>query len=601
MLKLLKQLQAILPPKDKFKVIGLIVFMIIAGLLEVISIGLLSGFVAGVADPDLILNNQYVVNVLSFLNITTDRQILVYGTITLILVFLLKNLYLIGYKYIQARFIYNRYRSISSRLFKLYMSAPYSFYLNRNTAGLVRNVSTESRFIAVHVMLPILQITTELVMAIAIIILLLSVQSLVTIFTLISLGAISFAFLRLTKKTMKKHGQKALQERERIIKTVNEGIGGFKEVTLSNRQPWFVKKFNHSMLNLSKAEIFQQTTKQSVSPIIETIAIAGILLIAFILLKQGYSLAALSSILALFALSIRRLLPAINNMVVQYNTLRYHSYSVKPIYEDLMNLEKYQKDNKTENTKNTTEDKDTFFKDKIEISSLNFKYQKDQDLILQNISLSIKQGQAIALVGSTGSGKTTLVDLILGLLKPSSGKIEVDGKDIYTHLSKWQKNIGYIPQFIYLADDSIKNNIALGLEENEIDNQKIKKAIKVAQLTEFINKLPEKENTKIGERGIRLSGGQRQRIGIARALYDNPEILVMDEATSSLDNITEKFIIDAIEKLKENRTIIIIAHRLSTVKNCDRLYILKEGKIVDQGSYEELITKNQEFKEMSGE
>jgi ATP-binding cassette subfamily C protein len=310
----------------------------------------------------------------------------------------------------------------------------------------------------------------------------------------------------------------------------------------------------------------------------------------------------LSSILALFALSIRRLLPAVNNIVSQYSSLRYNAYSVNPIYEDLINLEKYQNlKQDDDNDKDNNKSKKSFLKEKIAIKNLDFKYQKHQDLILRDISFSITQGQAIALVGSTGSGKTTLADLILGLLKPSSGKIEVDDKDIYTNISAWQKNIGYIPQFIYLSDDSIKNNIAFGLEEDEIDDDKLKKAIEVSQLTEFIGQLPEKENTKIGERGIRLSGGQRQRIGIARALYDNPEVLVMDEATSSLDNITEKFIIEAIEKLKKNRTIIIIAHRLSTVKNCDQLYILKQGQIIEQGTYNELIVKNKEFKDMSGE
>lgn len=601
MLNLLKKLKAILPPKDKFKVILLIILMLLAGLLEVLSIGLLSGFIAGVADPDLLLSNQYISQILSFFNIYSERQILVFGTISLIFVFLLKNIYLISYKYIQSRFIYNRYRSISSRLFKIYMNVPFSFHLNRNSAGLVKNVSTESRFIATNVMLPILHIATEFVMALSIIILLFSVQPLITAFTLISLGGVSIIFLRVTKKTMKKHGKKALKEREEIIKTVNEGIGGFKELTLTNRKSWFVKKFEKSMLSLSKAEIFQQTTKQSVSPIIETIAIAGILLIAFILLKQGHSLAVLSSILALFALSIRRLLPAINNIVTQYNSLRYYSYSVDSIYDDLVNLEKYQNIVKDKNSKNKDNLRTNFLKKKIDIKNLEFSYKKEQKLILQDISLNINQGEAIALVGSTGSGKTTLADLILGLLEPTAGKIEVDGNSIYDNITNWQQSIGYIPQFIYLSDDTIKNNIALGLEENEIDNNKLQKAIEASQLKEFIAELPEKENTKIGERGIRLSGGQRQRIGIARALYDNPEVLVMDEATSSLDNITEKFIIEAIEKLKKDRTLIIIAHRLSTVKNCDRLYILKQGKIVDQGTYSELIKKNREFKKMSGE
>lgn len=600
MLDLLKKLKAILPAKDKFKVIVLILFMIFAGILEVLSIGILSGFVAGVADPDLLLKNQYLTNLFKFLNITTDRQILIYGTISLIAIFLFKNLYLIAYKYLKARFIYNRYRSISSRLFKIYMNVPYSFHLKRNSADLIRNVSSEARAIATNVMLPLLQIATEAIMTLAIIILLLAVEPLVTLFTLIILGGVSALFLKFTKKRMKRHGKKALAERAEIIKTLNEGVGGFKEVTLMNRQAWFIKKFEDSILNLSRAQIFQQATKQSVKPIIETIAIAGILLIAIFLLNQGHSLASLAATLALFALSIKRLLPAINGIISQYNSLRYHSYSVDPIYQDLINLKDYEyKERREKEEKKDKKEDSSLLKEKIEVKNLDFKYDSDQELILKNISITIPQGHAIGLVGATGSGKTTLVDLILGLLKPTNGQIEVDRKDIFKHLADWQENIGYIPQFIYLSDDSIKNNIALGLKEEDIDDKKIKKAIEVSQLTEFINQLPDKENTKIGERGIRLSGGQRQRIGIARALYNNPEVLVMDEATSSLDNVTEKIIIQAIEKLKRNRTIIIIAHRLTTVKNCDNLYILKHGQIIAQGSYNELAEKNQEFKGMT--
>jgi ATP-binding cassette, subfamily B, bacterial PglK len=604
MLSLLKKLKAILPVKDKFKVLILIMFMIVAGFLEVLSIAVLAGFVAGVADPNLLLDNQYLAKLFNFLNISTDRQILVYGTISLIAIFLFKNLYLISYKYLKARFIYNRYRSISSRLFKIYMNAPYSFHLRRNSAELIRNVNSEAMAIATSVMLPLLQIATELIMALAIIILLLIVEPLVTLFALIILGGASVLFLKFTKKQMKQHGEKALAERSSIIKTINEGIGGFKEITLMNRQSWFIKKFEASILNLSRAQIYQQITRQSVHPIIETFAIAGILLIAVFLLSQGHSLASLAATLALFALSIKRLLPAINNIISEYNSLRYHSYSVEPIYQDLTSLKDYEyreKDIKEEKIKKKKNNDNSFLKDKIEIKNLDFSYDKSQKLILKDVSLNIFQGQAIGFVGSTGSGKTTLIDLILGLLKPSQGEILVDNKNIKDHLSSWQQNIGYIPQFIYLSDDSIKNNIALGLKEKEIDDEKIRKAIEVSQLTEFVDQLPDKENTKIGERGVRLSGGQRQRIGIARALYNNPEVLVMDEATSSLDNITEKFIIQAIEKLKKDRTIIIIAHRLTTVKNCDTLYILKQGQIIAKGSYQELAEKNQEFKGMTGE
>lgn len=599
MLKLLKKLQAILPAKDKLKVVILVFFMLVAGFLEVLSIAVLSGFVAGVADPDLLLNNKYLAFLFNYFNIVSHRQILIYGTISLISIFLFKNLYLIAYKYLKARFIINRYRSISGRLFKIYMNIPYSFHLNRNSADLIRNVSSEASSVANSVISSLLQMATEIIMTIIIIILLLIVEPIVTIFSLVILGGVSFLFLRFTKKKMKYFGEKAITERSKIIKTINEGIGGFKEITIMNRQSWFTKKFDKSILNLSKAQIYNQITKQSVHPIIETIAIAGILIIAIFLLSQGHSLASLAATLALFALSIKRLLPAINNIISEYNSLRYHVFSVDKVYQDIIQFKEYEHKNREISQKeNYDQEKTSFLRNKIELKNIQFKYNDNQALILDNISLTISQGQAIGLVGKTGSGKTTLVDLILGLLKPSKGSIEVDKKDIYTNLNNWQKNIGYIPQFIYLADDSIRNNIALGLNEKDIDDKKIKKAIKVAQLTELINELPNRENTKIGERGIRLSGGQRQRIGIARALYHNPEVLVMDEATSSLDNITEKFIIQAIEELKKDRTIIIIAHRLSTVRNCDQLYILDKGKVVSQGTYQELIKNSQDFKEM---
>jgi ATP-binding cassette, subfamily B, bacterial PglK len=360
-----------------------------------------------------------------------------------------------------------------------------------------------------------------------------------------------------------------------------------------NRQNWFVVKFQKSMKLLSKTEIFRETISQSVRPIMESIAVIGMLFIVLFLLQQGHSIGILASILALFALAIQRLLPAINSIVGEYNKLRYHVYSVKPVYEDIINFRKYSKENKKENIEKTT------LKDKIELKNISYTYPESKEEVLKNISLSIPKEKAVGFVGATGSGKTTLIDLILGLLEPTKGNILVDGKDIRNNLKAWHKNIGYIPQFIYLSDDTIANNIAFGLTEKEIDQEKLKEAIEASQLDEFVKRLPNGLDTFIGERGIRLSGGQRQRVGIARALYNNPEILVMDEATSSLDNITEKFVIQAIENLKKERTVIIIAHRLTTVKNCDKLYLIKDGRIIDEGTYEELLKNNGDFKLMA--
>jgi ATP-binding cassette, subfamily B, bacterial PglK len=592
MLDLIKKLKDILPVKDKAKLLFLFLLMIIGGALEVLSIGVIAGFVAVVANPDIIFEIDIANRILVFLGIEDSRDILIYGSIFLIFVFLFKNTYLVFYKYIKSRFIFNRYKSLSERLFTIYMNVPYSFHLKRNSADLIRNITSESRALATNVMLPFLQIATEGVMALGIIILLLVVEPLVTISTIGILGGVSFLFLRMTKKKMERYGKEALDERSKVIKTVNEGVGGFKDATIMNRQVWFIEKFQKSISSLAKTHIFQQTTKQAVRPVVETIAIVGMLGISLVLLERGYSIGELASILALFALSIQRLLPAINSIVGEYSSLKYHSYALDPIHEDLMSLKEYEDKNR-----NISKEKFELNK-KIELKDVSFSYSDSKEKVLENISLTIKKGSAIGLVGTTGSGKTTLVDIILGLLEPTKGNVFVDQKSILENITAWQKNIGYIPQFIYLSDDSIKNNIAFGLEEKDIDEEKLKEAVRVSQLEEFVNKLPDKLDTFIGERGIRLSGGQRQRIGIARALYNNPEVLVMDEATSSLDNVTEKFVIEAIERLKKDRTVIIIAHRLTTVKNCDTLYVLKDGKIVAQGSYQKLLQENGDFKNM---
>lgn len=592
MISLFKKLIEIIPAKDKFKLFVLFCMMVLAGFLEALSIGIIAGFVAVVANPNILFEIEILSPLFEFLGVESSRDVLVFGSIFLIFVFLLKNAYLVFYKYVKARFIYHRYQSISNQLFKIYMQVPYSFHLRRNSADLVRNVTHETQSLASNIMMPVLQIATEIVMSLIIVTVLFVVEPVVTLFALIFLGGLSFFFLQKTKKKIKKYGKAALEERRNVIKTVNEGVGGLKEAIIMNRQSWFVSKFEKSIKTLSQAQIFKQTTKHIARPIIETMAVVGMLLIALFLLDKGYSIGHLASILALFALSIQRLLPAVHKIVENYTSLRYHAYALDPIYEDLTGFKEYLKEK--------NEKERIHLKEKIEVKNLTYSYPQTKEKVLKNISLSVPHGSAVGFVGATGSGKTTLIDLILGLLEPTEGKILVDGKDVKDDVTSWQKNIGYIPQFIYLSDDTIRNNIAFGLEKEDIEEEKLRKAVKAAQLEEFIERLPQGIDTLIGERGVRLSGGQRQRIGIARALYNNPEVLVMDEATSSLDNITEKFVIESIERLKKERTVVIIAHRLKTVKSCDKLYLMKGGEIIEEGKYEELLEKNGDFKLMAG-
>jgi ATP-binding cassette subfamily C protein len=317
--------------------------------------------------------------------------------------------------------------------------------------------------------------------------------------------------------------------------------------------------------------------------------------ITIALVLRNKDLSTILPSLALFGFASVRLMPSISQILGSFSSLRFSFPAINPVWKDM----EYLKNEKVSQDRIFDEHSDVSLQKQIEFKNVSYQYPEAVTQSLKNINIIIPMGKAVAFVGSSGAGKTTIVDVTLGLLQPSFGQIFVDGIDIHTNIPAWQKQIGYIPQHIFLADNSIRNNIAFGIEESEIDDAKIWEAIRLSQLESLILELPEGIHTNIGERGVRFSGGQRQRIGIARALYHNPKILIMDEATSALDNITEKYIVQEIEALKGSRTIIIIAHRLTTVMNCDTIYFMDKGKIIDEGTYDNLIENNLAFKKMA--
>jgi ATP-binding cassette, subfamily B, bacterial PglK len=394
---------------------------------------------------------------------------------------------------------------------------------------------------------------------------------------------------------VKAYGEREQLHRSDMIKAVNQGIGGIKDARVLNRENEFIEKFRIEAFNSSRLLTYISYTKKIPQPVIETTAVIGMMLIAAILVWQGRSMTAIIPIMALFGMAIVRLMPAIRKLTMDYTYLIYNIVSINPIYEDLKELELERKLFIEDRRKGEVLN----LKRVIDAKDVYYSYPDSDEQALNGVSFAIPKGHAVAFVGSSGAGKTTVVDLLLGLLKPKSGTIEVDGMNIQENLSAWQQNIGYIPQSIYLADETLRSNIAFGLPESEIEEDKIWRAIDSAQLRELVERLPDGLDTIIGENGTRLSGGQRQRVGIARALYHNPQVLVMDEATSALDNITEKEITKAIEALKGDRTVIMIAHRLTTVENCDLLYLMKEGKIVDSGTYSNLVDNNRDFRKMA--
>ncbi len=563
-----------------------------AAVIEVAGIGMIPAFVSIVADPQMVMQYGPAERVLSFLGIETTQQLLIWGGSTLVLVFVIKNLYITLFFYVEARYAYSRYYRLAHRLMSSYMQAPYTFHLQRNTADLLRNTSSEVRLLIQQVIKPVLVMSKEAVMALAIIAFLLFMEPLITLIVFLLLGSGVGGFLMLTQRRVKGYGREEQEHRRGLIKALNQGVGGIKDARVLNREAVFIEKFRYAAYRSSQLLTKKFFLSKIPKPIVETIAVGGIMLIAVMMVLQGRPVTTIIPVLTLFVMATVRLMPAIQQITKAMTKLRYNLVVIDPIYEDIKELADYRKRFLADRDK-----KERLQMNKnIEIRDLYYNYPKTNEQALRGVSLTIERGRSIAFTGPSGAGKTTIVDLLLGLLEPAKGEILVDGNNIQDHLSAWQRNIGYIPQFIYLSDETLRCNVAFGVPEKDIDDEKVWHALHLAQLGEFVERMPEKLDAIIGERGVRLSGGQRQRIGIARALYHDPQVLVMDEATSALDNVTEKQIINAIEQLKGDRTIITIAHRLTTVMNCDRIYYMEDGKIVSEGTYSELLEQNDSFR-----
>jgi len=564
----------------------LLLGMFIAAAIEIVGLGSVPIFIMIIIDIDVLSNKFPTFFANDYIKSLSQDYITIFGGIILILIFLLKNVYLSLFLFFQGKVIKILKIDVTNKLFKIYINAPYSFHIINNPSVLIRNI-TQSVSGAINTILSTLTVTREILILIVVFILLFLNEPAVSISVFSILILITGLFMFFTRQTLISRGEQVQFLFEDQMKTMNHTLGSIRETKILNRENYLTNLFMHQVDKIEKHSFFSYFLSQTPRLFLEFIAVFTVALTTIIFVLINLSNEQILPTISLLAVCAIRLIPAFNSIISSISTRRFSKASLKIVSGEMINVPI---EDKFKN-KNLIEEKNYkkyLFKDQIKFENVFFSHENSNAKILQNISLEIRRGQKVGIIGKSGAGKSTLIDLILGLIKPIEGKILIDDSNLEYNLRDWQKQIGYVPQDIYLLDDTIKNNIAFGLNTNDINQERILKSIELSRLKDYVGSLEKKENTVVGNRGIKVSGGQKQRIGIARALYNNPGILILDEATSSLDAINERKIMEEIYNTAKNTTLIIVTHRYKPVSNCDKIYLLDNGKIIDEGKFADL-------------
>jgi ATP-binding cassette, subfamily B, bacterial PglK len=560
-------------------------FLFISGL-EVFGTGIIGPFIAIATSPALIRSNEWLNLAYTKLNFNSDQQFLIFLGLVVVFTFYFKAFLSFHAQKAVFRVGYKLKGDLSCKLMRAYLAAPYDFHLNINSSTLIQDISSTSDNVCLGVVTNVLTSTSNLLITVSLMALLVqtNIMALVLIAMIIIVMFVLLKFLKPPLSRWNKAGWEASGE---MIRILNHGLGGLKETRVIGCESYFNRQMAQQEVkfsrNMTLSQGYGNLPRYAIEAFMLTFLVGFVLL--FVSMNQGDQ--NLSSVLGVFGLASIRLLPAAGNLTSGLNVVRANAFAVDKLFFDLKHLEEI-----SSNGKSGISDVNAGqmrFEKQIALEKLTFQYPSTTRKALDEISLTIQKGQSIGIIGKSGSGKTTLIDVVLGLFKPQSGDIKVDGVSVYSNLRSWQNLLGYVPQSIFLIDDTLERNIAFGVEEGAIDKNRLRKAIEMAQLKDVVEQLPQGIHTVVGERGVLLSGGQRQRVGIARVLYHQREILVFDEATAALDNETEHLVTEATKALSGSNTIIIIAHRLSTIEHCDKIYQIEQGKVIKSGSYKEVV------------
>ena len=579
--------------RDLYRFAVLIVLMLFGTILEMASLGAAPLFVQLVLSPDDSRAAAWLGKALAGLGVSDfSRHLPLWGGLALGGLFLFRTVYLISNFWLQEHLLRNRQVALGSRLFRAYMSAPYPLLLRRNSSTVINFVSSEAERLVEQFLAPALNFLRNAIIVLAVVVLLVIYDPVVSLGSFCALGLAGGVFILAVNRRLKSLGETALHNREVAVKAITEGIGAFREARLNGSVGFFAGNLHRALEKQARPQRIYYILQKSLWPSMELLTVTVLLAAMSAMLLWGRDMQTIAPALALVTVALARLKGCLTELMLYYSAMRYQSSLVRTIAAELRDLE--QQAAVADPTSPAID-----LQKAITVRHLDFRYDAAAEPTLRDISLEIPHGASVALVGPTGSGKSTLVNLIVGLLEPTAGDILIDGRDLSSCVAAWQRRIGYVPQDIFLLDDTILANVALGVAERDIDEAAFWRALATAQLDDFVTALPEGGRTILGERGARLSGGQRQRIGIARALYRIPTVLVLDEATSALDTTTESALTAAVEQLRGAHTVILIAHRLSTVRRCDQIFFLDGGRLVAQGTYDELLASTPAFRAMA--
>lgn len=525
---------------------------------------------------------------------TPIRTLQIFVAVIVAVFFVVRGMVVIAQEYVRARVVHNAGAHVANRLVSGYLGMPYLFHTQHNSAELVRNAFDSAQQLVAQVLMPLVKVMAESILVTGMALVLLLVSPLASVLTLVALSPALWLLMRIVQPRLKELGRASQEARSGSIQSLQQALGGFRDIRLLGRQSYFTTTFQVQRISLARSEYLKLALSALPRALIETVLVMIIVIIFMVALLAGQGLESVAGTLGAFAYVGLRLVTSLRIIAERLNTLRFGTAVLDDLHEDYARILEAEKLQVAGGVRD-----DSDFRDRIELRDVSFSYRVDAPVALEDIDFTIRRGEFIGICGPTGGGKSTLVDLIVGLLEPTHGRVLVDGVDLRGRESWWQAQIGMVSQNVFLIDDTLRANIAFGRLKSEVDETSVWRAVDRAQLRNVVAHLPEGLDTVVGERGIRLSGGQRQRVAIARALYREPSVMVFDEGTSALDSATEAALVAALDELKEGRTLVAVAHRISTVRDADQIVVVEGGRIASYGRYEDLMKTSSLFRNLA--